>query len=83
MDFFEEVEEALEMGHESINDLAESVVITKMKEGQLSAAKYWLENNKRKYIKPRRKEDLAGRITGNAIVFVDGTMEESEDIAST
>lgn len=47
------LEEALKMGVESINDLSEGTVIGAIKEGNVSAARYWLDNHKKEYIKPR------------------------------
>ena len=51
--FKDMIEEAMEIGRESINDLAESTVVQHIKGGDLKAAKYWLDNNKKNYIKPR------------------------------
>jgi len=51
--FSKRLEEALPMGTESINDLAESCVIQGIKSGNINAAKIWLENNSRKYHRPK------------------------------
>lgn len=54
-EFKERLNEASETGIESINDLAESKLITHIKNGSMQAIKYWLDNNKVDYIKPRNK----------------------------
>jgi len=51
-------EESLKRGVESINDLAESKLISKINNGELSAIKYWLDSNKKVYRKPREKTPL-------------------------
>ena len=51
-------EESLKRGVESINDLAESKLISKINNGELPAIKLWLENNKKEYRKPREKTPL-------------------------
>lgn len=54
--FQKKVNEAIRMGVESINDLAESKLIAKIKEGEPRAVEYWLNSNKQKYMRPRPKE---------------------------
>lgn len=49
------LEEALESGVESVNDLAESKLIKHINKGNLRAIRYWLDNNKKTYVKPRPK----------------------------
>ena len=53
-EFNHKVEQALPMGRDSINDLAESCVIQNIKAGKLPAAKYWLENNLDRYYRPKK-----------------------------
>ena len=48
--------EALASGTESVNDLAESKLISHINNGNMRAIQYWLDNNKKKYIKPRDKD---------------------------
>lgn len=55
-EFRKEVEEALERGVDSVNDLAESKLIAHINNGNMRAIKYWLDNNKKSYIKPRDKK---------------------------
>ncbi len=47
--FAEAVEEAESEGRDTVNDMAESVVIKKIREEDLGAAKYWLSHNKERY----------------------------------
>jgi len=47
--FAEAVEEAGAEGRDIINDMAESVVIKKVREENLHAAKYWLSHNNERY----------------------------------
>ncbi len=49
---------ALVAGTESVNDLAESKLISHINNGNLRAIQYWLDNNKKSYIKPRPKVEL-------------------------
>ena len=45
---------AIERGRQSITDLAEGQTVVLMKKGDFRAIKYWLDNNERRYIKPRK-----------------------------
>lgn len=47
------VEKAIQLGDESINDLAESKLVSNIKSGSPRAIEYWLNNHKRDYLKPR------------------------------
>jgi hypothetical protein len=55
-DFAARMDEALVSGTESVNDLAESKLISHINNGHMRAIQYWLDNNKKKYIKPRDKD---------------------------
>ena len=46
---------ALVAGTESVNDLAESKLISHINNGNFRAIQYWLDNHKKEYIKPRDK----------------------------
>lgn len=62
--FKKQVEEAIKNGTHSINDLAESKLIIKIKQEDFKAIKYWLDNHKKEYIRPRAKyfwDDFAPR----------------------
>jgi hypothetical protein len=48
--FKEKCQRLLDRGTDNINDLAESVVIQKMKDGYLPAARYWLSNRNPKFV---------------------------------
>lgn len=52
-EFANKLDDSLSYGIDSINDLAESKIISKINAGDTRATIYWLENNKRNYIKPR------------------------------
>lgn len=54
-DFKARMDTALESGVHSVNDLAESKLISHINGGNLRAIQYWLDNNKKNYIRPRDK----------------------------
>ncbi len=54
-DFKVRMDMALESGVHSISDLAESKLISHINGGNLRAIQYWLDNNKKNYIRPRDK----------------------------
>jgi hypothetical protein len=54
-DFKARMDTALESGVHSVNDLAESKLISHINNGNMRAIQYWLDNNKKNYIKPREK----------------------------
>jgi hypothetical protein len=54
-EFKARLDEALENGVESVNDLAESKLVTNINNGNMRAIQYWLDNNKKTYIRPRPK----------------------------
>ena len=56
IEFSSHVDNALGLGIESINDLAESTLIKSIRSGEIGSTKYWLSNNKYNYIRPRDKE---------------------------
>jgi hypothetical protein len=47
--FSDAIEEASTEGRDIINDMAESVLIKKIREENLAASKYWLSNNHERY----------------------------------
>lgn len=63
-EFDQMFEEAINLGVDSVNDLAESRVITRIKNGEFSACKYWLDNHKKDYIRPR-PEGFWDKLTNN------------------
>jgi hypothetical protein len=52
--FAKMMDKSISHGREGVCDLAEGVVVGRMKKGDLNAAKYWLDNNDKRYYKPRR-----------------------------
>ncbi len=53
VDFRKKVEDALKMGNDNLCDLGEGTLVKKMKEGDMQAIKYFLQNNHPKYIAKR------------------------------
>ena len=51
--FKEKVDEALRIGRSGICDVAESQIIKKVNQGDFRACKFILENNDKRYIRPR------------------------------
>ena len=51
--FRTEVTKAMNVGRDSVNDLAESQLINSIKDGDLHATKYWLSSNHARYVRPR------------------------------
>ena len=49
------LDEAIDCGIESVNDLAESKLIANINRGDMRAIQYWLDNNKKNYMRPRPK----------------------------
>lgn len=71
-DFSDEVDDALQVGYESVNDLAESKVVERIKDGDFRASKYWLENNSKRYIRPRPSNSHhSPKVKPNIVQFVD------------
>jgi|GEM_PF-681206 len=85
--FKERFDEAMSKGSDSIADLAEGKLIEKIKGGNMPAIKYWLDNNNKRYIKPRQKEPQSTFTPVTHIVISDAdkrtitteTEEEKED----
>lgn len=55
-DFKKRLDEALGSGVESVNDLAESKLVAQINSGNMQAIRYWLDNNKKGYMRPRPKD---------------------------
>jgi hypothetical protein len=55
-EFKKRLDDALRTGVDSINDLAESKLINHINQGNLQAIRYWLDNNKKNYARPRPKD---------------------------
>ena len=81
--FAARMDTALVAGTESVNDLAESKLISHINGGSMRAIQYWLDNNKKNYIKPRPKVEQRpfSPVTKIVIQKPDGIevgLEESE-----
>jgi hypothetical protein len=63
-EFEKSFDEAISHGIDSVNDLAESRVITRIKNGEFGACKYWLDNHKKDYVRPR-PEGFWDKLTNN------------------
>ncbi|MDD5711008.1 MAG: hypothetical protein PHV43_02840 [Candidatus Colwellbacteria bacterium] len=82
--FAEMADRALELGREAGNDLAESVVFSQMRKGNLRAAEFQLKHNCPRYKKPVQiRIGDAGRNTkftgGVPMVIVDPDKEGDEE----
>lgn len=53
LDFMELAEQALREAVDLVSDKAESNIIAKISVGDMPASKYWLDNRKKEYKKPR------------------------------
>ena len=80
--FQEEVDRALTIGRESINDLCESKLIEAIKAGERWGITLFLTNNKSNYMKPRLPVKPSRRIPEVNIEFVDfsGGRKKGKDI---
>lgn len=54
-EFAARMDAALASGIDSINDLAESKLVSHINGGSMRAIQYWLDNHRKEYIKPRDK----------------------------
>jgi uncharacterized protein involved in tolerance to divalent cations len=73
VDFNREVQQVINIGTDAVNDLAESALINNIKKGTMPAIRFWLSNNHKNYIQPRKSVDWGNRkgtILGNKITFV-------------
>jgi len=58
--FADEMDEALNEGREFINGLAESQVISLIRQGKIEAVRFWLQHNSHRYA---NKLELSGTVT--------------------
>lgn len=75
-DFKARMDRALASGVESINDLAESKLVSHINNSNLKAIQYWLDNHKKNYMRPRPKNfwetiQQDNRVTGIRIIRAD------------
>ncbi len=83
LEFKKEMDKALAMGIDSGNDIAESRLIKAVQEGKPWAIRYWLDNNKKNYVRPRPKmfwENYAGseRVEKITVEIVPGRKPNEE-----
>ena len=86
-EFSDEMDKCLIQGRDSINDLAESQVISAIRNGNERMTKFWLENNCKRYVKPRPVTYIGNtfgadkQVVGNTITFkrMDGEMHDAEE----
>jgi hypothetical protein len=52
-EFAVKLDKAIKMGIKSVNDVCEWGIVKKAQEGDFKAIKYWLDNNKKNYARPR------------------------------
>lgn len=64
--FKEKFEKAVLRGRDSMNDLAESVLISLIKDKNIRATEYWLTNNHGTYYRPKKPQDYYHRYRGVA-----------------
>lgn len=68
--FAQDLNKALNRGRHNINDLAESQLINLIRKGDFKSVRYWLDNNNRRYVRPRPPEP-AVPVTAVEIRIVD------------
>jgi hypothetical protein len=80
-EFTREMDEVLAIGVDSVNDLAESKLINNIQKGEMQAIKYWLDNNKKNYARPRPPmfwDRYHPRTEENRIVLIDMGRESNQ-----
>lgn len=78
-DFMAKMDKALLSGVDSINDLAESKLISHINNGNMRAIEYWLGNNKKNYIKPRPKVSEQP-FTPVTKIYIDGAEQKQKKL---
>lgn len=53
-EFAKEINRSYDVGIDSISDLAESKLVEKIQTGDFKSMKFWLENNNKRYLRPRK-----------------------------
>lgn len=69
-EFKKQMDIALKAGIDSINDLAESKLISHINNGSMRAIEYWLNNHKKSYVRPKPKnfwDELLGKVPVTSI----------------
>lgn len=72
-------EDAIRQGTDTISDLAESQVVTKIKSGDFKASSYWLEHHHRDYrprpTNPKEERDLFQELTPEELAHIERTIK--------
>ena len=83
-DFKSRVEHALENGRDTVNDVAESRLIEKVKNGDMGAVKYWLTNNNGRFKKSQQNSvshelpQIPQEVVGEFVRFLYSKHDEPE-----
>jgi hypothetical protein len=73
-EFAQQLNQYYDVGIDSISDLAESKLVEKIQTGDFRAMKFWLENNNKRYIRPRQSIthgllDLQDTMKGGEVII--------------
>lgn len=79
IDFYRRVTIAIELGRDTINDVAEGVVIGGLQKGDLNAAKYWLSHNDQRYMSVE-KSDQQSIVSRNKINNLKSKEYDKDDL---
>lgn len=79
-EFDRKVNQAFANGVGSINDLAESKLISKINQGSMSAIKYWLDNNSKRYFRPRPRDFWEKHAAPNPIEAIEFYVVEDGEV---
>lgn len=79
LQFKESLDEASALGTDSINDLAESKIISAIASGNLKASQYWLDNHKKEYMRPRPKDFWKGKNSTPPVAVIEIVSAGSRD----
>lgn len=77
-EFKDRLDVAISTGTDSINDLAESKLISHINSGDMRAIQYWLDNNKRNYARPRPRDFWETVREDNRVASISITMAEDD-----
>jgi predicted DNA-binding transcriptional regulator AlpA len=79
--FKDRLDEAIETGTESVNDLAESKLISQINASNMQAIRYWLDNNKKTYTRPRPKDFWERHVDDHSNCITQFIIETTDKIA--
>jgi len=78
-EFDRKINEAFSNGIGAINDLAEGKLITKINQGSMPTIKYWLDNNSKRYFRPRPRDFWEKHNAPKPIGAIEFYVVESKD----